>query len=278
MTAEARERIAIAREIAPEAVNLPVIRQLLRQTAWALALLALAAMCWDLGLTPSAFGAGLGGLVHLIGLMWPPDAAGQAFQIVRALGETMAMAFLATLLVVTFALPLSLLGARTIVHQPVLHFAIRRLFDITRGIPALVWALVLVAAFGLGPRVGVTAMVLAETPALAKMFAEMMENRRIGPIESLRAAGASPLQVLRYGLAPQMLPVMAGMALLLFEANVRTSAALGLVGAGGIGTELEDRIRLLLLDEVAFIMLLYIAMVIAIDLVSQTLRRRLIDA
>jgi phosphonate transport system permease protein len=278
MTAEARERIAIAREIAPEAVNLPVIRQLLRQSAWALALLALAAMCWDLGLTPSAFSAGLGGLAHLIGLMWPPDAAGQAFQIVRALGETMAMAFLATLLVVTFALPLSLLGARTIVHQPALHFAIRRLFDITRGIPALVWALVLVAAFGLGPRVGVTAMVLAETPALAKMFAEMMENRRIGPIESLRAAGASPLQVLRYGLAPQMLPVMAGMALLLFEANVRTSAALGLVGAGGIGTELEDRIRLLLLDEVAFIMLLYIAMVIAIDLVSQTLRRRLIDA
>jgi phosphonate transport system permease protein len=209
-------------------------------------------------------------------LMWPPESAGHAMQIIEALGETIMMSFLGTVLAVTFALPLALLGARTIVGQPILHFAIRRTFDVLRGIPALVWALVLVAAFGLGPRVGIAAMVLAETPAIAKVFAELMENRKEGPIESLRASGACPLHILRYGLAPQILPVMAGMTLLLFEVNIRTSAALGLVGAGGIGAELEDRIRMLLLDQVAFIMILYIIMVIAIDCVSQALRRRLI--
>jgi phosphonate transport system permease protein len=125
--------------------------------------------------------------------------------------------------------------------------------------------------------VGVCALVLAETPTIAKVFAEMIENRKIGPIESLRASGASPLQVMRYGLAPQVLPVLAGMSLFLFEANLRASAVLGIVGAGGIGSELEDRIRLLLLDQVAYILLLYIVVTIALDLASQAIRRKLVD-
>jgi phosphonate transport system permease protein len=276
IAAEIRDPIAFAREIAPGALGPSFAQRLLRLALFTAAVLMFAAMCWDLGLSPAALIAGVGGLGHLVTLMWPPEAAGHEMQIIEALGQTIMMSFLGTVLAVTFALPLSLLGARNIVSQPALHFAIRRLFDILRGIPALVWALVLVAAFGLGPRVGIAAMVLAETPAIAKIFAEVMENRKEGPIESLRASGASPFQILRFGLAPQILPVMAGMALLLFEVNIRTSAALGLVGAGGIGAELEDRIRMLLLDQVAFIMILYIVMVIAIDCLSQALRRRLI--
>lgn len=250
----------------------------LRWTGWLLGLALFVAMCADLGLAPERLATGALGLVHMIGLMWPPHAAGAEAPIMKALSETLAMAFLGTLMVVLLSLPLALLGARTVVSQPLLHFAIRRVFDVGRGIPPLVWALVLVAALGMGPRVGVAAIVLGETPMMAKIFAEMLETRKPGPIEALRTSGASLWHVLRFGLVPQVLPLVAGMTLLLLEANVRTSAALGLVGAGGIGVELDDRIRLLLLDQVAWIMLVFIAIVVVIDIVSQSLRRRLIDA
>lgn len=256
----------------------PVARTLLYWAAWLGAVALFLLMCADLGISISRLAAGVAGLGKLLAAMWPPTAAGNARVIVAALGQTLAMAFLGTVLVLLTSLPLALLGARTVVRQPVLHFTIRRLFDMTRVIPALVWALLLVAAFGLGPRVGIAAIVLAETPAVAKIFAEIFENRREGIIESLRASGASPVQILRYGLLPQVLPVLVGMALLLFETNVRTAAGLGLVGAGGIGIELDDRIQMFLLDQVAWIMLLFIAIVALIDTLSQWLRRRLIDA
>lgn len=277
-TIERRDTIARARFVAAPAMASHHLQRVLRWTGWAAALIALVAMCGDLGFTSARLLAGIARAGHLITLMWPPTSAGQARLIFTALGQTIAMALLGTALVMTCALPLGILGARTIVGQPVIHFLLRRLFDAGRTIPALVWAMVLVAAFGLGPRVGVTAMVLAETPHLAKLFAETMENRKQGVIESLQSAGATHIQVLRYGLVPQVLPLMIGKALLLFESNIRASAALGLVGAGGIGVLLDTRIQLLQLDQVAWILMLFIALVLSIDLLSQTLRRRLINS
>lgn len=249
-----------------------------RAAHWAAWVAALAGLVWiahDLGFTSQRLMAGAARAAHLVGLMWPPDPDGEADAIFLALGQTMAMAFLGTMIVVVAAVPLGILGARTIVGQPAVHFLVRRLFDLLRTIPSLVWAMILVAAFGLGPRVGVTAIVLAETPHLAKLFAETLENRREGTIESLQSAGASWLQLLRYGLFPEVLPLMAGKALLLFEANIRAAAALGLVGAGGIGVLLDTKIQLIQLGQVAWILILFMALVVAIDLASQALRRRL---
>lgn len=275
---DAGDVIAQAKAVLPQGVTLPLGRRMAHWAIWVLAFAAVLAIGYDLGFTGTRLYAGLLRLAQLIGLMWPPSSGGQAWDIFVALGQTMAMAFLGTVIVVVLALPLGIVGARTIVGQPAIHFVVRRIFDVARTIPALVWAMILVAAFGLGPRVGVTAMVLAETPYLAKLFAETMENHKRGVIQSLRAAGASHLQVLRYGLAPQVLPLMTGKALLLFESNIRASAALGLVGAGGIGMLLERKIQMLQLDEVAWILILFAVLVIAVDLTSQSLRRRLINA
>jgi phosphonate transport system permease protein len=273
-----RDVIARAQLVAAQAMTPRHGGRILRWAGWGIGLAVLVAMGCDLGFTTERLLSGVLRTGHLITLMWPPTSAGQAGAIFKALGQTIAMAFLSTVLVVVFALPLGIVGARTIVQQPIIHFLLRRLFDAARTIPSLVWAMILVAAFGLGPRVGVTAMVLAETPYLAKLFAETMENRRQGVIESLQAAGATRLQVLRYGLMPEVLPLLTGKALLLFESNIRASAALGLVGAGGIGVLLDTRIQLLQLDQVAWIMMLFIILVLTIDLSSQALRRRLINA
>lgn len=272
-----RDMIARAQFVAAQAMAPHHVGRVLRWAGWAIGLAALVAMGCDLGFTAERLLSGIIRAGHLISLMWPPTSAGEAGAIFKALGQTIAMAFLGTALVIICALPLGILGARTIVRQPLFHFLLRRLFDAGRSIPALVWAMILVAAFGLGPRVGVTAMVFAETPHLAKLFAETMENRKQGVIESLRAAGATHLQVLRYGLVPQVMPLMTGKALMLFEANIRAAAALGLVGAGGIGVVLDTKIQLLQLDEVAWILMLFIVLVLLIDLLSQTLRRRLIN-
>lgn len=247
-------------------------------TGWTLGLALFLAIGWDLGFFSPKLMYGAGKAWHLVTLMWPPTSAGQNDLIIKALVQTLAMALLGTVLVVLLALPIGILGARTIVGQPVIHFLLRRWLDISRTIPSLVWAMILVTAFGLGPRVGVTAMILAETPYLGKLFAETMESHKRGVIESLRASGATQLQVLRYGLAPQVLPLMTSKALLLFEQNIRSAAALGLVGAGGIGVLLNTKIELLQMDEVAWILMLFMGIVVTIDLGSQALRKKLINA
>lgn len=238
-------------------------------------LAALAAMCWDLQLVSSTLFSGLDKLGLFAHAAFPPSDGGQAPRIFKALGETFAMAFAGTILAAVAALPLGVLGAKTVVRQPLLHFAFRRVLDWFRGVPSLVWALILVSAFGLGPFGGVVALALADVPSLAKLFSEAIENCDDKPIEGVRSAGASPLTVLRYGLAPQVAPVMASQGLFFLESNFRNAAVLGIVGAGGIGFELEERIRIFAFDEAVFIIALYMVCVAALDTVSQKLRARL---
>ncbi|UTP38495.1 phosphonate ABC transporter, permease protein PhnE [Phenylobacterium sp. LH3H17] len=238
-------------------------------------LAAFIAMCADLNLAPDALFAGLDKLGRFAEGALPPSDGGDPLRIVKALAETFAMAFAGTVLAALAALPLGALGAKTVVGQPVLHFAFRRALDWFRGVPALVWALILVSAFGLGPFGGVIALALADIPSLAKLFSEAIENCDEKPIEGVRAAGVPPLMALRYGLAPQVTPVMASQCLFFLESNFRNAAVLGIVGAGGIGFELEERIRIFAFDEVLFIVGLYMLCVAALDTVSQRLRASL---
>lgn len=232
-------------------------------------------MAADVGFTPANVAGGLGRLARVIGLMVPPTSGGQFLHILHALGETLAMAFVGTVLAALLALPLGIVGAKTVVPQPLLHFGFRRCLDMFRGVPSLVWALVLVSAFGLGPFAGVCALALADIPHLAKLFAEAIENVDAKPVEGVRSTGVAPLAVVRFGLLPQVAPVMASQCLFYLEANFRHAAVLGIVGAGGIGYELEERIRVFSFDTASFIILLYMLAVAALDTFSRALRKRL---
>eukprot|EP01041_Mallomonas_annulata_P022009 gene22009-42210_t len=132
--------------------------------------------------------------------------------------------------------------------------------------------MIFLVAVGPGPLAGVMALAINTSGVLAKLFSEAIENADDKPLDGVRAAGVSPLITLRYGLAPQVVPVMASQVLFFLESNFRNAAVLGIVGAGGIGFELEERIRIFAFDQVAFIILLYMVCVAALDMVSQRLR------
>ncbi|MGZ3273744.1 MAG: phosphonate ABC transporter, permease protein PhnE [Caulobacteraceae bacterium] len=236
---------------------------------------ALTKMAADVGFSPAHLIGGAGRLGRLLAAMVPPSSGGQFLHILHALGETLAMAFVGTVLAAVIALPLGILGAKTVVRQPVLHFAFRRVLDLFRGVPALVWALILVSAFGLGPFGGVCALALADIPNLSKLFAEAIENADFKPVDGVRSTGAASLSVLRFGLLPQVAPVIASQCLYYLESNFRHAAVLGIVGAGGIGFELEERIRVFAFDIAAFIITLYMIAVAVLDTISRELRSRL---
>jgi phosphonate transport system permease protein len=272
MTSELRAR-AVA--LAPAAMGASLPRRLMRLAITVLLLAAVVQMARDLDLAPAALMKGLDKLGMFLGAMVPPTSGGQLVRILKALAETFAMAFAGTVLAALAALPLGFIGAKTIVGNPILHFGFRRFLDMFRGVPALVWALILVSAFGLGPFAGVIALALADVPNLAKLFSEALENCDPKPGEGVRSAGAPPLAVLRYALAPQVAPVMASQSLFFLEGNFRNAAVLGIVGAGGVGFELEERIRIFAFDEAAFIILLYMVCVALLDTASRELRKRL---
>ncbi len=260
---------------APELLRPNWSRRLAHLAALGLTAAVLTAMVVDLQIAPGAIFSGVDKLGRFARVAFPPTDGGQLVRILRALAETFAMAFAGTVIAAIAAAPLGLIGAKTVVSQPVVHFAFRRALDWFRGVPSLVWALILVSAFGLGPFGGVIALALADIPRLAKLFSEAIENGDARPLEGVRAAGLSPLMALRYGLAPQVAPVIASQCLFFLESNFRNAAVLGIVGAGGIGFELQERIRVFAFDEAAFIIILYMVCVAVLDTVSQRLRAKL---
>ncbi|WP_372619047.1 phosphonate ABC transporter, permease protein PhnE [Falsiroseomonas sp.] len=233
---------------------------------------------WRVDATPERILDGLGKLGWLVGLMWPPSPGGALGDLLDALAETVAMAFLGTLLAATVALPLSFFGAGNVVASTLLRFTVRRSYDALRGVDSLVWALIFVSAVGMGPFAGILALAVPDIGLLAKVFSEALESADRRQVEGVRAAGGSRLQAIRFGLIPQAAPVMLSQLLYTFESNTRSATILGVVGAGGIGLALGDRIRLNNWDEAAFIVLLILVTVAAIDWASRRIRLKLIRA
>jgi ABC-type amino acid transport system permease subunit len=159
------------------------------------------------------------------------------------------------------------------------------LFDVARNrrlIPngnttQLIWALAFVRAVGLGPLAGVLAITAAEIFVLAKLFAEAIENADPRQPEAIAAVGGGRLLAIRFGILPQVLPVLLAQTLYSCESNTRSAAILGVVGAGGIGLQIAERIKVRFWDEVSFIIILILATVALIDIISSRVRRRLID-
>lgn len=219
---------------------------------------------------------GTGRLAWLVSKMVPPSSGGFLGYFAEALGETLAMALLGAAMASAAAFPLSVLGARTTTPSRWARIAARRLFDLLRGVPDLVWALIFVSATGLGPAAGVMALAVSQTGVLGKIFSDALDDVDRGVADAVRAAGGNRLQVWRFGLLPQSSPVLADQSLYYFESNVRSATILGVVGAGGIGFQLADRIRLNDWPQVAFLILLILATVAVIDWVSAAVGRRLI--
>jgi phosphonate transport system permease protein len=157
-----------------------------------------------------------------------------------------------------------------------LSAACRRTLELCRTVPELVFALIFVYAFGLGPLAGVLAIAVHSMGALGKLFSEVNENIASEPGEGVRAAGGNWLQVIRYGVIPQVLPAFASYTLLRFEVNVRASSVIGFVGAGGIGQELYSVIRQFIYVDISALVLLLIITVALIDMACEHLRRRLL--
>ncbi|WP_137153134.1 phosphonate ABC transporter, permease protein PhnE [Devosia sp. FKR38] len=194
----------------------------------------------------------------------------------RLLVETILMGFVGTVLGGVVALVLCFPASRNLVQHTAIYFAARRTLEFLRTVPELVFALIFVFAFGLGPFAGVLAIAVHTAGSLGKLFAEVNENVDTRPLDGIRAAGGNWLMLIRLGVAPQALPNYASYLLLRFEINVRGASALGIVGAGGIGQELYVAIRQFEYTDISAIMLLLIATTSIIDITCETIRHRLI--
>lgn len=194
------------------------------------------------------------------------------------LGETLLISYVGTVLGAAGAFMLNFLAAKNVTPAPWLQFVARRYLEFCRTVPELVFALIFVIAFGLGPLPGVLAIAIHTTGALGKLYAEIVENIDMKPVEGVRATGANWLQAMRYAVVPQVMAGFLSYTLLRFEINVRGASVMGFVGAGGIGQELIVAIRKFYYSDVSAILLLIIVTVFIIDIATGFLRARLFEA
>ncbi len=218
--------------------------------------------------------SGFGNLGSFVVLMLPPDPGSfaRAVIFVKALFETIAIAFLGTVLAAILALPLGFVAARNVVANRVVHFLARRSLDTVRGVDALIWALIWVNVVGLGPFAGMLAIMTSDLGAFGKLYSEAIEAADRKPVEGVASVGGGKAHEIRFGLLPQVLPVIASQVLYYIESNTRSSTIIGIVGAGGIGLYLAETIRTLEWQQVSFLILLILAAVSTIDFLSGKLR------
>jgi len=196
---------------------------------------------------------------------------------VELLLDTILIGYTGTVLGATAALLLSFPAASTLAPRWVVE-ASRRVLELARTVPTLVFALIFVYAFGLGPLAGVLALAMHTMGALGKLFAEVHENADLRTVDAVRAAGGNWPQAMRYGVLPQSLPGLLSFGLLRFEINVREASVLGIVGAGGIGEELYLSVRQFSYPDISAILLLILVTVTLIDLLCSQMRHRVIGA
>jgi len=211
---------------------------------------------------------------------FPPGSIGfwynDFWKYIRLIGETILMAITSTLLATGLAIGLSFVAARNLSPAPWAGVAARRFLEFCRGVPEILFALIFVFAVGIGPLAGVLAITIHATGALGKLFSEVNENASMRPVDGITAVGGNWVQRMRFGVLPQVLPNFTSYALWRFEINVRASAVVGFVGAGGIGAQLNHVICFYSDDRVTAVLLLVVLTVTIIDLISERARHTLI--
>jgi len=191
------------------------------------------------------------------------------------LGETILISYVGTLFGAILGFSLNFFAAENTSPAPWLRFVVRRVLEFARTVPGIVFALIFVIAFGLGPMAGVLAIAIHSTGALGKQFSEIVENADMKPVEGVRSTGASWISCMRFAVLPQVAAGYASYALLRFEINVREASVMGFVGAGGIGQELVVAIRKFYYSDVSAILLTIILTVFIIDIGTGWMRGRL---
>jgi len=263
----ARHRALLARPWQQRAVELGALLAMLVSTLFSI---------WWLDISLAQIGPGLSQLARLVALMFPPSTGGHLQLFLTSPAETLAIAFLGTLTAAVVAAPIAILAAANTTPSLLLRFLIRRVLDTTRGIHTLIWAVVFVGVVGLGPFAGILAIAVSDTGAYGKLFSEAIEATQGREPETVIASGGSSWMAVRFGLLPQVLPVIAGQVLYFFESNTRSATIIGIVGAGGIGLQLSEQIRTYNFDQVAFIVLMILVAVTIIDWISGKLRAAMI--
>lgn len=228
----------------------------------------------DAEVSPARLLRGIPWMVDFVRRMFPPDPAvvGSAL---KGAAQTFEIALLGTAVGALLALPLGFLSARN-VAAPALFYVARATLNFFRSIDTMVYALFFVAAVGLGPFPGTLAIIVYTTMVLAKLYSEAVEGIDPGPVEAITATGATPLQVLRYGILPQVLPLFASYILYRFETNIRAATILGFVGAGGIGFYIQTYLRMINYPAASTVLIVLVIMVMAVDFASSRLRQRIL--
>lgn len=191
--------------------------------------------------------------------------------------ETLLIAYVGTLLGLVGGFILCFVASINLMPSATIRFVARRYLEFCRTVPELVFALIFVVAFGLGPIPGVLAVGIHTTGALGKLFAEVVENIDMKPVEGVAATGGSWIERIRFAVLPQVLSNFASYTLLRFEINVRSAAVMGFVGAGGIGHELLTSIRRFQYPDISALLIMIVATVVVIDLLTERLRHSVLS-
>jgi phosphonate transport system permease protein len=215
-------------------------------------------------------------VVDLLTRMWPADWAHYPDTVHDALVETLHIASLGTLLALALAMPVGVLAAHNLVPSTPLNLFAKLILVSSRSVNSLVWALLFVGIFGPGALAGTLAIAFRSIGFVGKLFGEALEEAQPGPIEALTAAGAPWMSRMTFGYWPQVKPAFWSIALFRWDINVRESAVLGLVGAGGIGMALDSALNLFQWDRVAVILAAIFAVVIVAELIVTQVRKRVI--
>jgi len=248
-----------------------------RAGRWTLALAVLVAFVWSAWATEVSLARMIEGapfMLDFVRRMVPPDLSVMGNALRGAL-QTLEIAVVGTVTAAILALPMGFAAARNAAPRW-LFYAARSAFNVLRAVDTLVYALFFVAAVGLGPFPGVLAVVVYTATVLAKLYSEAIEAIDPGPLEAVRAVGATRLQVLRWGVLPQLGPQFLSFTLYRFETNIRAAAILGFVGAGGIGFYVQTYLRMLNYPAASAVLLVLVALVMLVDFGSSRLRAKLI--
>ncbi|TFD56720.1 phosphonate ABC transporter, permease protein PhnE [Cryobacterium sp. Hh38] len=222
-----------------------------------------------------AIAQGLPNIADFVGRMFPPDFSELPLAI-SLMVETLGIAVTGTFFGVLIAVPLALWASRTVYPNPWVRQTTRIFINVVRAVPELMWALLFVSAVGLGPLAGTLAIIVGTAAGVGRLFSDIFEAADMRAWQAAAATGTRKSQRIAWVLLPQQLPTMTSYTLLILDSNVRAASLLGLVGAGGIGMELNQKLRLFEYGQVLTIVLVVLVVVIALDQVSSYVRKRLV--
>ena len=246
---------------------------------YALTTLIIAASIWSasgLEVTPERFLEAPGKIWILISAMFPLDLSQEAIdRIVPKVGESLFIAWAGTVIGALFSFPIAFLAANNITFSYLNKFT-KQVLNIIRAFPELILAFVFLPITGLGPLTGTLAVGIHSIGTLGKLSSEVIEGIDEGPLEAIKASGGSKINELLFGVIPQVMPTVVSYWLYRFEINLRASAVLGVVGAGGVGAELINQLRFRDFPRAGTVLVVTIAMVLIVDTISASIRKRII--